>query len=48
MRSWFAVVTLCAASLAAHPIAAWWDGEDMQIAALAFASPIGTATGHSF
>ena len=35
MRSWFAIVTLCA-GLAAWPAAAWWDGGHMQIAALAY------------
>ena len=34
MRNWLAMLTLCAASLAADPAAAWWDGGHMQIAAL--------------
>ena len=35
MRSWFAIVTLCA-GMAAWPAAACWDGGHMQIAALAY------------
>ena len=36
MRSWLAMLMLCAASLAADPAVAWWDGGHMQIAALAY------------
>ena len=36
MRSWLTIGALCAASLAADPATAWWDGGHMQIAALAY------------
>ena len=36
MRTWLAIVTLCAASLVVGPAEAWWDGGHMQIAAVAY------------
>jgi S1/P1 Nuclease len=35
MRSWFAIVTVCA-SLVGDPAVAWWDGGHTQIAAVAY------------